>query len=128
MPYKNIKRQRQYQLDWVNKRRRTWFAKNGPCQHCGCNQNLELHHPNRTDKVEHKVWSWTQARRTAELDKCVVLCKACHLEITKWQLTKPIQHGTHNAYASGCRCDQCRNGHRLYDRAYHVRKKSGPRQ
>lgn len=122
MPYKDPKRQRQYQLEYIRKRRKTWFDTNGPCQHCGSDQDLELHHIDRNTKIDHKAWSWNQERREAELAKCVALCANCHLECTRQQFHRPIQHGTHNAYASGCRCDDCRSGQKLYMRAYINRK------
>ena len=85
MPYKDRNKKRQYQLEWLRKRRSAWFAVNGPCQKCGSNQNLEVHHVNYEDKIDHKVWSWAQKRREAELAKCIVLCKECHDQVTKEQ-------------------------------------------
>lgn len=37
----------------------------------------------------------------------------------------PANHGTHSRYAQGCRCDDCREGHRLAARAYSQRKTAG---
>jgi hypothetical protein len=34
-------------------------------------------------------------------------------------------HGTHSRYAQGCRCDDCREGHRLKAREYSQRKSAG---
>jgi hypothetical protein len=34
-------------------------------------------------------------------------------------------HGTHSRYAQGCRCDDCREGHRLKAREYSQRKAAG---
>ena len=123
MPYKDPAKQRQYQLEYMRKRRQAWFDENGPCQHCGSDQDLELHHVDSSTKVDHKVWSWSRERREAELAKCIALCNDCHLECTKRQLRRPVQHGTHNAYASGCRCDDCRNAQRLYMNEYSARKR-----
>ena len=37
----------------------------------------------------------------------------------------PANHGTHSRYSQGCRCDACREGHRLKARAYKERKEAG---
>lgn len=33
----------------------------------------------RTQKINHRVWSWAEARREAELAKCQILCHDCHV-------------------------------------------------
>lgn len=37
----------------------------------------------------------------------------------------PANHGTNSRYAQGCRCDACREGHRLKAREYSQRKSPG---
>src|SRR3954451_2471022 len=49
------------------------------CGYCGGTDRLEFHHFDQHAKVDHKVWSWTPARRERELAKCVVLCHDCHV-------------------------------------------------
>jgi hypothetical protein len=73
-------RMREYKRKWIAKRRADWLADNGPCIRCGSWDDLEVDHIDQGKKVAHKVWSWSQARRDAELAKCQVLCKGCHLD------------------------------------------------
>jgi len=78
MPYKDPEAQRKYQREWMARRRKEWFEQNGPCVDCGSNENLELDHVDRRFKVSHRIWSWSAARREAELAKCVARCSPCH--------------------------------------------------
>lgn len=82
MPYKDKDKQREYQRNCLAARRLKWFTENGPCRHCGSNENLEVDHVNPNDKVSHRIWSWTESKRLEELKKCQVLCKNCHFEKT----------------------------------------------
>lgn len=77
---------RGYQLRWVKNRRSAWLTQNGPCRDCGSDQNLELDHIDPSQRVSHRVWSWSEERRLAELSKCQVLCRVCHLVKTKFEL------------------------------------------
>jgi hypothetical protein len=45
---------------------------------CGASENLQLDHEDTALKVSHHVWSWSKARREAELAKCRPLCAQCH--------------------------------------------------
>lgn len=78
MPYKDRKKQSAYQVAWVRRRRESWFTENGPCVDCGSPDELELDHVNAALKVSHRIWSWSAARRDAELRKCVARCRPCH--------------------------------------------------
>ncbi len=78
MGYNDKAKQIEYQREWMRKRREQWFAENGPCAKCGGSERLEIDHRDRADKVDHKVWSWTEEKRNAELKKCQVLCHECH--------------------------------------------------
>lgn len=82
MPYKNKIKQREYQSTWLQARRVKWLAENGPCVLCKSDLDLEVDHIDRDTKVEHRIWSWSAERREAELKKCQVLCRSCHLEKT----------------------------------------------
>ena len=68
---------RSYQRKWVARRRAMWFAGKS-CVICGSRDSLELDHIDPTQKVTNRIWSWSEARRQAELDKCQVLCHDCH--------------------------------------------------
>ena len=117
MPYKDPAKQRAFVARWTADRRKQWLEVHGPCSKCGSSERLEVHHTDPDKKVSHRVWSWTAVRRNAELAKCVVLCKPCHLEETRAQyLAKyPIIHGDRNrGYKRGCKCDECRRAAREY--------------
>jgi hypothetical protein len=86
-------------------RRHLWFAENGPCS-CGSWEDLQVHHIDPSTKVDHKVWSWSEARRYAELSKCVPKCRPCHKQITEDSLR--VGHGHIATYKRGCRCEPCR--------------------
>lgn len=72
----------------INKRIRTerraaWFA-GKCCVRCGSFDTLEYDHidPKTKDPLlvrnSYLVWTWPEARRSAELAKCQVLCRPCH--------------------------------------------------
>lgn len=90
---------------WMRMRRDDWFRTAGPCVDCGSTEYLEIDHNNPAQKVSHRVWSWSEARRSAELAKCSVRCRPCH---QKRHATAPANHGTTTRYRSGCRCAECR--------------------
>jgi len=69
---------RNYQRNWLRKRRNQWFKENGPCKECGSNKRLEVDHINPKTKITSCVWSWSKERREKELAKCQVLCYTCH--------------------------------------------------
>lgn len=72
---------RNYGRAWIRRRRTEWFA-DKCCDRCPATSSLELHHRNPDHKVSHSIWSWSQARRKVELNKCVVLCGDCHKKLT----------------------------------------------
>lgn len=108
MPYKDPEKQRAYMREWTATRRRNWFAENGPCVDCESWEYLEIDHLDPTQKVSHRIWSWTESRRNKELAKCVVRCVKCHRG--KNGRHQPVRslHGTRNRYDRyGCRCELC---------------------
>lgn len=108
MPYKDPDKQRAYQNKWWKQRRQQWLNENGPCA-CGSTKDLEVHHKDPTEKVTHRVWSWSAKRRTEELAKCIVECKECHRGKHYEDMIKPIVHGTWDGYIHhNCRCDECK--------------------
>lgn len=80
MPYKDLNIQREYQNRWVQNRRLEWLKENGPCVDCGGIENLQVDHVDPTQKITHRIWSWSKERRDKELLKCLVRCKECHVE------------------------------------------------
>jgi hypothetical protein len=78
VPYSDPDQQRAYQRDRYARCRAEWFAANGPCVDCGSQEELQLDHVDPSQKISHKIWSWSPTRREAELSKCVIRCKPCH--------------------------------------------------
>jgi hypothetical protein len=95
MPYKDSAKQIAYQCAWVAKRRRKWLRENGPCKGCGTRQQLQIDHKDPSKKISHRVWSWSEVRRLAELAKCQVLCKRCHREKSRVnrEHARGVRHG-----------------------------------
>lgn len=98
--------QREYQRQWIAARRAAWLAGKS-CATCGATDNLEVDHIDPLKKVTHRVWSWSEKRRQAELAKCQVLCTSCHLDKTLTDRPK-AECGTASKYRAGCRCDDCK--------------------
>ncbi len=78
MGYRNRTQQRRHQRLWLRRRRAEWLTEHGPCRDCGSDKHLEVHHLDPSQKVSHRIWSWSKERREAELAKCIVLCRKCH--------------------------------------------------
>jgi hypothetical protein len=111
----SLEKKRQYQREWVARKRRDWLEQNGPCVKCGSADRLEIDHKDPTTKVTNSVWSWSAARQAEELSKCQVLCYECHKQKTKIDRRHhsvfPPEHGTIRRYKSKsapCRCDLCK--------------------
>lgn len=97
-----------YQREWVAKRRAAFFADRS-CEWCGSTKRLELDHIDPSQKVDHKIWSWSEVRRNEEIAKCQILCHDCHLIKTADDYRKNAKHGTYpmrNRY--GCECEECK--------------------
>lgn len=110
MPYADPERQRQYQREWMAKRRAEWIDANGPCAWCSSDYRLEVDHIDPETKVSHRVWSWSTPRREVELEKCHVLCIVCHEKKCQQEGTgaRLARHGLAR-YRKGCRCRICKD-------------------
>lgn len=62
--------------------RRAAFFADKVCVKCGATEQLELDHIDRRQKKHHAIWSWSEKRREAEIAKCQVLCRECHIDKT----------------------------------------------
>lgn len=114
---------REYQARWMADRRRAFLA-DKVCVECGSDDHLELDHVDPGQKVSHRIWSWTQERRDAEIAKCRVLCRGCHVERHSRERKPPLTHGTLYAYQKyRCRCADCRAINAATERA----RRSGAR-
>jgi hypothetical protein len=128
MPYKDPIRQRAYDREWRRKRRAEWVEANGPCAHCGGEDQLEVDHVNRADKTMEpaSIWGRRLEEREAELAKCQVLCHECHANKTASEREPAQEHGTWYTWQEKkCRCEQCRFFFNNYRRDWRRRKQSG---
>jgi hypothetical protein len=98
MPYKDPKKQKEYQREWASQNKQLkskqtgWLkrkamveaAKDKPC--AACNQSypsvcMDFHHTDPTVKdgsVSKLMKSSSYQKLQEEIDKCVVLCSNCH--------------------------------------------------
>jgi len=103
MGYSDPQRQREYQREWVAKRRAEYFADKS-CVVCGNTNDLQLHHLDPAQKISHNIWGWRRERMEAEIAKCEVRCSACHRKhhYVLWR-----KHGIGTYMKKGCRCFIC---------------------
>jgi len=92
MPYKDPQQQREYERAWVAERRAAWFA-GKICDWCGSTEDLQLDHRDPKKKVSHRIWSWSKARRVAELAKCRPLCRPCHAKKSASETARGSRNG-----------------------------------
>lgn len=123
MPYKDPEKQRQYQREWCAKRRAE-YLRGKSCIICSSTENLEVDHIDPSSKISHNVWSWSEARREEELDKCQILCQVHHFEKTAAAV---IKHGTLSRYRDGCDCDDCSEGAKEAMRLDNLKRKESKR-
>lgn len=114
MAYTDRATQLEYQRRWIAARREKYVTLHGACcVKCGSGDRLEFDHVIPGSKIDHRIWSWAESRIQAELQKCQLLCRACHEAKTYAEsgwTERP--HGTHAKYVKdGCRCHSCRAGH-----------------
>ena len=120
--YKSKEKQREYQRQWVNKRRQDWLNDKS-CSFCKSTDKLEIDHIDPKKKITHRIWSWTLIRRNIELEKCRVLCHVCHKKRSDDQKRKEIVHGTVSAYHyRKCRCKLCKIAAYQYEKGRIQRK------
>lgn len=117
MPFLNHAERLSYSRQWIARRRAEWFAANGPCRGCGSSDRLELDHVDPAQKVSHRIWTWSAARREAELAKCQPLCHDCHRAKTRAQKASTAPCGTRARYKAGCKCGACRGANYAYVQA-----------
>lgn len=121
MPMSTPEAQREYQRQWIAKRRSDYMADKS-CAKCGSTEGLEIDHIDPASKVDHKVWSWSAVRREAELLKCQVLCHAHHKEKTLAFDSPRTAHGRGWMYVGHkCRCVECRTWKAADDKARRAR-------
>jgi len=103
---------REYQRTWMKARRDAWIKENGPCAWCNSDENLQVDHINKYEKLYDPATLWslalTNPKRVKELAKCQVLCDTCHSTKNELESLKEV-HGNASTYRNGCRCDPCTN-------------------
>ena len=100
----------------------------GKCARCGSTERLELDHIDPTTKTfaVGDLWSVSKARYDAEIVKCQLLCRACHIVKSVEDSGKSSargQHGTPSSYRY-CKCALCRAAKAAYMQEYRKRKSS----
>lgn len=102
---------REYQLNWVKKRRTDWIeSQGGKCIRCSSVDQLQVDHIDPSLKTMNpaSIWSRREEVRDKELANCQVLCSPCHKEKSKAErATLPYWHGVRQMYDDGCRCKVC---------------------
>lgn len=124
MPIADPEARRKYHREWMARRRAEFFS-GRQCVKCGSTEQLELDHIEPATKTHHAIWSWSTARREAEIAKCQVLCSGCHKAKT-FSVDLPAIRGydpdAHNRsrYRKGCRCPTCSESQASYCRQYRI--------
>lgn len=91
------------------------------CGHVGHPETMDWHHRDPSSKefkVSTAVYRAGRARILAEIAKCDLLCRACHIAVHEEALPGC---GTYASYVRGCRCDACRMSNRDRRRADRAR-------
>ena len=106
----------------------------GQCLKCGSRKALEIDHIDPTQKSYDvgRFWALRIETVTAELSKCQLLCKACHISKTRsdnGQTDARTTHGTLSSYRY-CKCALCREAKARWTRFYRLksRAKSVPKK
>lgn len=101
----------------------------GVCVKCSTTENLEFDHIDRETKSfgvsERHDCSWDIVR--LELDKCQLLCEACHVakSIEAGDIPPRAVHGTHAMYRHhGCRCALCRKAKSILNSQYKLNRRN----
>jgi hypothetical protein len=103
-PILNAEARRRHNREWIAKRRAEFFA-DKICTDCGATKQLELDRHDSAERVNHRIWSWSTARREVELANHEIRCASCR---RKRLAARQTRHGTRGRYEKGCRCDACR--------------------
>lgn len=118
---------RVYMLNRYHEKRKQAVERlGGKCVDCGSTENLEFDHEDSETKAFDvaKIWSYKQERFEAELAKCVLRCKSCHIEKSRQFDWRRVDHGGGVSGKRGCKCDLCKAKKSEYNRNYKLNKTS----
>ena len=92
----------------------------GKCVACGATEQLEIDHINMAEKEFDMTKAMTYSRKKVleEMAKCQLLCKSCHLEKTKRDNPKTVDHGGGLTGKRNCRCELCAPLKNKYNKKY----------
>lgn len=112
---------RSYTNQWRAQRKLYALSKLGnQCAICKSKVELEFDHidpQTKTDGIAN-LWTASNVKFEAELDKCQLLCKPCHINKTRVEATT-TSHGTFSMYQrQKCRCTICKEFYNAYSRTW----------
>jgi hypothetical protein len=119
--------EREYQRQYKQRIRDAFVAsRGGACERCGADPGaygLVVDYADLSTKPGYasKIWSMGRERREAELEKCIVLCRACHLVHTE------PPHGTlarARRFKDKCTCQGCKDAENVYQRSWAARRRA----
>lgn len=93
---------------------------------CGKTKNLEFDHANAEDKsfdVAKAFTSMAEDKLWAELHKCVLRCKSCHILKTSREDSTAVGHGEGLSGKRNCKCSPCKDRKNQYMREYKRKRK-----
>lgn len=108
-----------YKATW-RVRTRIWCKEllGGCCAQCGSVEDLEFDHVDPATKEfdisQGIVGCYSRARLQAELIKCQLLCKSCHVRKSATEVE--VEHGGGETGKRNCRCELCAPLKREYAR------------
>ena len=117
---------RRYMAERYERRRSAVVQLGGACVRCGATEDLDFDHIDRSTKsftIGSRLAGVSEARLQAELAKCQLLCRPCHIAKSRaggefgggHNRTVNPEHGTQVMYGrEKCRCDTCRLWARHY--------------
>lgn len=99
------------------------------CVRCGSEDSLEFDHilPSSKFKNVSRMWSYSNVRFWEEINKCQLLCRACHEKKSLIDLNfndSKNSHGTLSTYKTyKCRCILCKKANSIYSKEYKRKRK-----
>lgn len=93
-------------------------ALGGVCVDCGFTEDLEFDHVDPENKSFSigDIMTYPSSVVDAELDKCVLRCKSCHITRTAEQ--QSVEHGEGASGKKNCKCRPCKNRKNEYMREW----------